>query len=180
MLTGFGGLDYFRGVFGGAEVVRENSSQASNVQSGRKITLRNGTFAYGEDNARFIILHEFGHLWDARTLLSLSKRLENETGGATYGSGCSNRTVELVGNHCSYSAGGSTVGGYASSDRREDFADSFAAYMFKNGTGDFSTIISGHNPHRIHPGDLTVSSADRFLFVHNSIQKQKEITDKFR
>ena len=170
---GLGGLDYFISTFGGTKLHREQGVlQGPNGETARailSITFWDSAFSQGEDATRWLIIHELGHIWDAIHLLGTSRRLERETGGIS--SGC---LVEVLGN-CGYSPGGATVSDYARKSRREDWAEAFAAYMFR---GSWSDAVS-QSSHSINPDALTVA-VDRLTFVADQITRRQRAINQAR
>jgi hypothetical protein len=67
--------------------------------------------------------------------------------------------------NCAYDPNGDTVGNYAASNRREDFADTFAATVF---AGDLANVVSS-GVHGIRD-DALVVAADRIEYLKNLIQ----------
>ena len=96
--------------------------------------------------------------------LSLSADFEIATGGQTTGWGCGAILGELLLN-CEYKPGGFAVGEYAESNRRDDFADTFAAVVF-NGT--LANVVSDET-HQVQQDALTVA-VDRIDYLEDLIQ----------
>ncbi len=147
-----GGIAYFLAAFGGTQLHREQgvandpSGFSAQAASPFKMTFWDSAFtAYEQFETRWLVAHEFGHIWDARHLLSSSFKLEQATGGSS----C---LVEAI-SHCLYSPGGRTVSGYAAENRREDWAESFAAFTYG---GNWSDIAASSMHFGISPEALIV------------------------
>lgn len=159
------GSDAFRDVFSGTTVKRYREDGKTQVFfPSNLIQIRNGTFAGNDDSARWVISHEFGHRWDAKNRLSLSSNFEAAMGGRTTGSGCGTLLGEVLLN-CAYDPNGDTVGNYAASSRREDFADTFAATVFG---GDLANVVFSE-VHGIR-NDALIVAADRIEYLKDLIQ----------
>lgn len=166
MVYGFGGDANFRSVFAGTNVVRYREAGISKVfWPLNEVQIRNNQFNSGDDFARWIFIHEFGHRLDILVGLGASSLLESETGGKTEGFGCSLPGVDLS-DHCNYQISGFPVSEYSiRSNRREDWADSFAAAMFR---GSWASVVSSGG-HGIKSDALTVS-INRIDLVERFIQ----------
>lgn len=158
-----GGIDYFRAAFGGTElnrvqgVTKGPNNQTANVTSPFKITFWDSAFTSLEQVAtRFLISHEFGHIWDAQRWLSTSYRFEESTGGES----C---LLEII-SGCEYTQGSPSFTSYSESNRREDWADSFAAYVFG---GNWDALFSS-GIHGIHSNPLEVSP-NRIIFAATEV-----------
>jgi hypothetical protein len=162
---GLGGDANFRTVFGGTEVIRYREAGVSEVSwPVNEVQIRNGQFTRGDDFARWTFIHEFGHRFDVTTGLTASLALESYTDSSTTGIGCGLPGVDLMG-HCTWNPNGGSVSDYAlTSNRREDWSESFAASMFQ---GDWANLVSSGG-HGIRPDALTVA-ADRIDFVRQVI-----------
>ncbi len=160
--AGLGGIVLFHTLFAGTKISRVRQSNVTDARTPWRINVGDDTFAQNNlDEARWTIIHEFGHIWDARSWLSLSRRFEERMGGSS--TGC---LVELLGG-CSYDPGTTPLSEYGNNNRREDWADSFAAAMFG---GNWDNL--GRHGHRINPERLTVvqiNTSPRVLFVQGSI-----------
>ena len=165
MANGFGRVDGFSGVFAGTKVNRYKEAGGSEVSWPlNEVKIRNDQFNYGEDFARWVFIHEFGHRLDVITGLTASLLLEDYTGSNTTGFGCGLPGLDFF-NHCGWNPNGSTVSSYATdNDRREDWSESFAASMFG---GDWANLAS-HNAHGIKADALTVA-VDRIHFVNQQV-----------
>jgi hypothetical protein len=165
MAAGFGGTGNFAATFEGTRVKRYDRAGNSKVSWPlNEIQMENGSFSRGEDFARWMFIHEFAHRLDIITGLTASIALQNHTGSVTTGFGCGLPGVDLLGSHCQYNPSGGMVSSYANSNRREDFAESYAASMFG---GNWSELAN-NNLHTINIDALTVAS-DRVDFVRQQI-----------
>jgi hypothetical protein len=163
MVQGFGGTAKFTGFFAGTDVVRYREAGRWEVSWPlHEVKIRDTPFAVGDDFVRWLFIHEFGHRFDVIYLLEASISLENFTGGNTTGFLC-NRLIEVTG-ICQYTFGGDTVSDKATTDRREDWAESFAAAMFQ---GSWPALVANNN-HGIKADALTVAAV-RITCVRNFI-----------
>lgn len=96
--------------------------------------------------------------------------LQITTGGNTTGLGC-NTPAEVTMESCTYKPNRNTVSDYSRENRREDWADSFAATLYR---GSWSNL-AGH-PHRIDLNALT-TAIDRIKYVSGQIQQFKDGVD---
>ena len=145
-----GGLSYFLMTYSGVEMHRSKGTstgpndKSAEVKSQSKITFWDAAFTTNRSEGRWTVLHEFGHISDASELLELSYEMEEMAGGSS----C---LFELI-TGCKYRPGSASVSTYGRSNRREDFADSFAAYMFG---GDWNELVD--HPHSINTNAFTVA-----------------------
>ena len=176
MELGLGGLDYFLAAFAGTELSRAQGAYggpgnvAAIVGTPFKITFWDAAFSGLEQVAtRWLVSHEFGHIWDAKHLLSTSYKLEKATGGTS----C---LLEMVAS-CSYTPGETEllapISGYAGSNRREDWAESFAALMF----GGSWTELAKTNIHQGITSDPFTVSYNRIIFAAQQVRAFQMLTD---
>jgi hypothetical protein len=165
-----GGIDYFRESFGGVKLdrIREDGpGVAAQVVSPSTITFWNQSFDNrNQDEVRWLVSHEFGHIWDAQRFLMTSRNLEKETGGISIG--C---LIEVLGG-CKYGVGGNTISEYGEESRREDWAEAFAATVFR---GDWQNVVAG-GMHGIRADALEIAS-DRIAFVNSEIARFRDAVD---
>ncbi len=171
--SAFGSLDAFHDAFGWTWVTRYREPGRAEVSwPPNGVQLRNSPFSYNKDVTRWVIIHEFGHRWDARSWLFRSAAFEAHFGDNTTGLGCfSIGEVICSGvfpNHCSYQLDSSNpvVSRYAKTDRRENFAETFAAAVFQ---GKWANVTGGNSAHNIYTNAL-VTAADRIDYMRNQIQ----------
>ncbi len=174
--AGFHGLDHTRAVYRDTIIRRLNEDGQSEVSIPINVVkVRNGTFSQGAgiQAAHFVLIHELLHRMDMVHGLDLSEKYETATGGKTetlLGGTCSREVAGSLSGACTYTAGPNVVSNYAKTDRREDFADSGAAYVY---SGNINNLTGTNTNHRIN-GPLNV---DRSQAVQDLIDRSWAILD---
>ena len=167
MEAGLGGKKYFIAAFGGTDIHREQGvwTGPGKVPANfiLKMTFWDAAFAKPLAATQWLILHEFGHAWDAFHALGTSLRLEREMGASS----C---LFELL-TGCRYDIDESrpTVSEYAAENRRDDWAESWAAHMFR---GSWPALVQS-GTHNVR-SDALSAGQERLQFVALEVQYFKE------
>ena len=167
--AGLGGIKYFQAKFSGVSLNRlaGTNTNPAKAEDFSTIKIWDNLFSQAVDQVRFTIIHEFGHIWDARSMLGQSIGLQIATRGNTEGFGCNTPAEVVMGGTCSYFPDPDMVSSYSRENRREDWADSFATTLYR---GNWSSL-AGH-PHGIDLNALT-TAIDRVNYVSGQIQQFK-------
>jgi len=123
-------IDQFKSAMGGSiSLARGGSSKYSGYESNGTITLYDSAFSNGDDEAKRVVVHEFGHRWDEASTGRLSRNLVTATGGSSW------LCIDALGSCASYTPGdraGLPRPGddYYTQNPYEDFAESVAMSVY--------------------------------------------------
>jgi hypothetical protein len=143
LASAMGGSAKFKNFIGGLKIILTDSTCGRGCTSWNKIEfLDRGkpptsiNISNGDNIDKWTVVHELGHAWDGNNWGNLSKGLEKFTGGSTswfggYPSGCDvHNRLPGCNNAGYFYSGPPPAGSDAGFNRKEDFAESVAAYVY--------------------------------------------------